>query len=338
MYQLPKMEKERVLMEQVKMEITAGHFSRSFGTDLLPGMYSLLVHPMPKPDSEMLWLIIDHSSRDCSPNSIITREDITGIHLDRIHSLGASILQIKTCDLDSDVVLFKSDISATYLQLPMHPLYQILQVVTINGPWYVDQDNNFRGWASQIIWQSFISLVVWILIFECGLKWVKCYIDNIFSVSMAQDLTWYPPYCWTMPTMQAKVLQLWDKINLPHANRKQISGRVIPILRFKVDPNVMSAYLSREKWDTLVDTVHILARGSVKSLWEWLRMAGQINWALYVYLWLRLALVELYVKTAGKSQMWGKIQMNKTVQWELMWFIEHIKWSYSNPWRGVMVT
>ena len=163
-------------------------FSKSFGADLLLGMYSLLVHAMPKPDSEMLRLVIDHSSGDCSPNSMITCEDITGVHLDGIHSLGASILQIKAHDLGSDLILFKSDIAATYCQLPMQPLYQILQIITVDRQRYIDRNNNFGGWASQIIWQLFISLVVWILVFKCGLKQVKCYINNIFSVGTAPYL------------------------------------------------------------------------------------------------------------------------------------------------------
>ena len=88
----------------------------------------------------------------------------------------------------------------------------------------------------------------------------------------------------------------------------------------------MSASLSGEKWNRLVDTVHTFTQGRAKPLWEWLRMAGQINWALNVYPWLRLILAELYAKITRKSQMWGKIKMNKTVQRELMWFIEHIEW------------
>ena len=74
------------------MEITTGRFSRLFGMDLLLGMYSPLVHAVPKLDSEMLQLVVNHSSGDCSPNLMITHEDITGVHLDSIHSLGASIL------------------------------------------------------------------------------------------------------------------------------------------------------------------------------------------------------------------------------------------------------
>ena len=262
-----KDEKERLfLIEQVETEITAECFLKSFGTDLLPGMYSPLVHAVPKPDSEMLCLVINHSSGDCSPNSMIACEDITGVHLDGIHSLGASILKIKAHNLGSNLILFKSNIAAPYHQLPMHPLHQILQIVTIDREWYIDQNNNFGGQASQIIWQLFISLVMWILVFERGLKWVKCYINNIFSIGTAWDLTWYLPYHQTMPTTQAKVLHLLDEINLPHANRKQISGKIIPVLGFKVNPDAMSTSLSKEKWDRLVDAVCTFTQGGAKPL------------------------------------------------------------------------
>ena len=56
-------------------------------------------------------------------------------------------------------------------------------------------------------------------------------------------------------------------------------------------------------------------------------MAGQLNWVLNIYPWLRPALGGLYVKTARKSEMCWKIKINKTVHWELTWFIECVKWS-----------
>ena len=46
---------------------------------------------------------------------------------------------------------------------------------------------------------------------------------------------------------QAKILHLWDKIHLLHAEKKQVAGRAVTILRFEVDTNAMSAYLSTEK-------------------------------------------------------------------------------------------
>ena len=37
------------------------------------------------------------------------------------------------------------------------------------------------------------------------------------------------------------------------------------------------------------------------------------------------ALGAVYMKTAGKMQMWGKIQINTAVQQELTWFVEHVR-------------
>ena len=46
---------------------------------------------------------------------------------------------------------------------------------------------------------------------------------------------------------QAKILHLWDKIHLLHTEKKQVTGRAVSILRFEVDTNVMSVYLSTER-------------------------------------------------------------------------------------------
>ena len=95
----------------------------------------------------------------------------------------------------ADLILYKSDVSAAYCQLPMHPLYQKLQIVTMGGQRYVNRSNNFGGRVSQIIWQSFMSLVIWILVFRHRIGMLKCYINNTFSVARVEDICWYEPYC-----------------------------------------------------------------------------------------------------------------------------------------------
>ena len=89
---------------------------------ILLGMYSLPVHAFPKPESETMWLIVDHFSGKFSPNSMINYKDIAGVQLDGIHSLGASIMQIKEQCPNINLLLYKSNVSAAYCQLPMHPL------------------------------------------------------------------------------------------------------------------------------------------------------------------------------------------------------------------------
>ena len=248
----PKSEKEcDFLKEQVWTKFAAERFSESFRTELLPGMYSLLVHAIPKPDSNMMCLVMDHSSGDFSPNSMIAWEDFAGVQLDGLHTLGVSIMQSKLNCPGADLILYKSDVSTTYHQRPMHPLYKILQIVTVGSQRYVDRSNNFGGCVSQIIWQSFMSLVIWILVFRHGIGVLKCYIDDAFSVARAEDVCWYKPYCQAIPTDQVKILHLWDKIHFPHTERKQITGRAVTILRFEVDANTMSVYLSAERQEQI---------------------------------------------------------------------------------------
>ena len=106
---------------------------------------------MPKPESDTMQLVIDHSSGDFSPNSMITQEDVVGVWLNSLHTLDVSIMWIKHDFPGADLLLYKSKVLAACCQLPMHPLYQILQIVTVDGQRYVDRNNNFSGQASQII-------------------------------------------------------------------------------------------------------------------------------------------------------------------------------------------
>ena len=115
-------------------EIEAGRFSSSFGDKLLPGMYSMLIHAVPKTiRSPDLRLVTNHSAGIYSLNSMIKWEDICGFPLDNMTHLGEMLLRNKELFPDEELVLFKSDISDAYRNLPMHPLWQIKQINTIQG-------------------------------------------------------------------------------------------------------------------------------------------------------------------------------------------------------------
>ena len=99
-------------------EIEAGRFSRSFGEELLPGMYSMPIHVVPKPHSTDFRLVTNHSAGNYSLNSMIKREDISGFPLDNMTHLGEMLLKKKKDFPDEELVLFKSDISDAYRNLP----------------------------------------------------------------------------------------------------------------------------------------------------------------------------------------------------------------------------
>ena len=50
------------LRSQRDLEFQADRYSVGFGKDLLPGMYSTPIHAIPKPRSEKLRLVNDHST------------------------------------------------------------------------------------------------------------------------------------------------------------------------------------------------------------------------------------------------------------------------------------
>ena len=133
------------ICEQRDKEIKMGRFSESFGEDLLPGMYSMPIHAVPKPHSTDLRLVTNHSAGIFSLNSMIRREDIAGYPLDNMTHLGEMLLRKKAQFPDEELILFKSDISEAYRNLPMHPLWQIKQVNTIQGHRHVDRRNCFGG-------------------------------------------------------------------------------------------------------------------------------------------------------------------------------------------------
>jgi hypothetical protein len=324
----PKDERVRdFLLEQREKEIRAERFSEPF-TELLPGMNVVPVHTIPKP-GDKLRLIVDHSAGSYSINSMINRGSISGVKLDGIKTLGDSIRAFRAKQPDGlapPLVLWKSDVAAAYRQMPMHPLWQIKQAVQINNEFCIDRCNNFGGRASQKIWWSFMSLVLWIAVFKRQLHTLKCYVDDNFSFSTSGDLEIYPPYDAFLPTDQTRLLQLWDEISLPHEEEKQISGTCIPIIGFEVDPNAMTVTMSESKKRDLIEAcTAFTVRGARKTLREFQRLQGWVNWALNVFPHLRPALCESYRKISGKIRPNAPIRINNAMRLELRWLIEHVK-------------
>lgn len=120
------------LIAKCREEELLGRFSHPFANanePLLPGMCEIPVHAVPKPDSEDMRMVVDQSAGDESPNSFIPRSSVYW-RCDNVQDLGRNILALKRHDRKPHW-LFKSDVSGAYRRLPMHPLWQIRQVVTI---------------------------------------------------------------------------------------------------------------------------------------------------------------------------------------------------------------
>src|SRR6266567_3054336 len=155
--------KAKFICDQRDIEIGKGRFSTSFGTDLLPGMYSMPVHAVPKPGSTDLRMVTDHSAGIYSLNSMINHELVTGYPLDNMTHIGKMLLSFRrNTPNDRKLVMWKSDIAEAYRLIPVHSFWQIKQINTVNGQCYVDRNNAFGSSASGAIFIAFNSLVLWI--------------------------------------------------------------------------------------------------------------------------------------------------------------------------------
>ena len=153
------------LRDQRDIEINAGQYSESFGTVLLSGMYSTPIHAVPKPRSSKMRLVNDHSAGPFSLNSMIAHEDVSGAKMDSISVLIGALLRYRKHHLDKKLVLFKSDVPAAYRRFPLHPLWQVKQIVTIDDCWHVDRCTSFSERGSCHDYTAFMGLVLWIAIF-----------------------------------------------------------------------------------------------------------------------------------------------------------------------------
>ena len=108
-------------------------------------MYSTPIHAVPKPRSVKLRLVNNHSVGPFSLNSMIAHEDIIGVKMDSISDLIGALLRYRKDNPDKTLILFKSDVSAAYWRLPLHPLWQIKQIITIDNARHVDWCTSFGG-------------------------------------------------------------------------------------------------------------------------------------------------------------------------------------------------
>jgi hypothetical protein len=103
------------LLDQRDEEIRLGRFSKSFSTDLLPGMYTMSIHVIPKPHSANLRLISNLSTGDYAPNTMINKANVANLPLDTITELGSALISFRRAHGNAKLVMWKSDVHITGL-------------------------------------------------------------------------------------------------------------------------------------------------------------------------------------------------------------------------------
>ncbi|THH16009.1 hypothetical protein EUX98_g9370 [Antrodiella citrinella] len=303
-------------------EQAAGRYSPPFTFDLQPGMYSMPIHAVPKPHSNKLRLINNHSAGPFALNSFIDKSDV-GMRPDNVQDLGRNLLTLRQDSGNVPVWLFKSDVSGAYRLIPMHPLWQLKQVITINGERRIDHCMCFGSRGSADIWCSFMSLVLWIAIHVKLIALLLAYMDDAFSFDTNMALVHYPRYNTLLPSKQVRLLLLWDELGIPHDLSKQLFGRALTIIGYHIDSISMTISLPSDSSLALVTAIRDFIDGADslrrQPLRKWQRLIGWINWGLNVQPLLRPALQSCYSKIKGKTHPHAGISLNRSVRRDLEW-------------------
>lgn len=307
-------------------EMALKRFSDPFD-HLLPGMTTFPLWVVPKPHSDKLRLVVDQSAGEFSPNSFISSDDAR-VHLDSLHALGSALVRVREQYGDIPLVLFKSDVSQAYRRLPVHRLWQIRQVVTIDGKHHVDNNNNFGNRGAGRLWGVFFSLVLWIAMFIRFIMDLLAYVDDSFSWDFADHMEYYAPYDEKLPGKQVQLLRLFDEVGVPHEKHKQVFGSPLTIIGFDVDPNAMTITMPSDARQNLLAAVRAFANPTQRrSLKDFQRLAGWINWSLNVYPLLRPSLANVYEKMRRGSSPHQKLSINTAIASDLRWFTDHVEHS-----------
>jgi hypothetical protein len=296
-------------------EVAAERWSEELpDTELLPGMK---VSPM-----FVVWqnekprVVTDHSGSGINDN--IPRAEAK-VKYDDMRTFGQTLHNARSTNPGRRIITFKSDVASAFLNLPAHPIFQLRQVVNIDGHLYIVRRLVFGNRASPRSWCAVSSLLCWLGIRKLDIHGLHVYMDDFFGWDFADNLILFRGLL--RPKRQVQLLLLWESVACPFENRKQEHGEVLKIIGFWVDANQGSISLSPDSVTGIITKINHFLNTPDRSppLRAWQHLAGHLNWLLNVLPWGRPALSELYRKISGKSHLYSGIPINAAVIADLSW-------------------
>ena len=195
-----------------------------------------------------------------------SQECIHGFPLDNMTHLGEGLLCWHHANPSQSLIVYKSDVADAYCLLPMHPLWQIKQIIMIDGEWDVDRNNCFGGCGLPGIYISFNRLMTWIAKRIILIDNLWTYMDDSFGIDEEENLTWYHKYKKDVLVNQVKLLSLWDELGIPHQPHKQLFGTLLTIIGIYVNPNGLIFALPKQALEELLQEIDNFTFWSEKSM------------------------------------------------------------------------
>lgn len=182
--------------------------------------------------------------------------------------------------------------------------------------------------SSPKIWVSFFSLVLWIARTRLGLKKINNLMDDSWGVCPASSIVPFKGHC--IPLDQAKLLLLFDVLNIPWEWKKELQGENLEIIGHMVYANELKFSLPSEKKADLGLALRSFTRTKNRTLREWQLLLGWASWGLNSFPLGRWALQSAWNKISGKTHKSLIVPHNMKIQGDLLWLADQLERSDGN--------
>jgi len=242
------------------------------------------------------------------------------VKYDDMHPFGQTLYEWLQRSPTRRTVIFKSDVASAFLNLPGHPLWQLRQIVNVDGVMYIVRRLVLGNRASPRIWCSVSGLLCWIAVRKLEITSLHVYMDDFFGLDFEGNEVFYRGKL--RPRNQVQLLLFWEFVSCPFEDKKQESGSQLKVIGFWVDAIRGSISLDSNSILDIQNRIDEFLKHPRRCppLRDWQRLAGHLNWVLNVLPWGCPALSELYRKMRGKQQSWAAIFINREVISDLTWF------------------
>ncbi|EIM83685.1 uncharacterized protein STEHIDRAFT_62126, partial [Stereum hirsutum FP-91666 SS1] len=134
------------------------------------------------------------------------------------------------------------------------------------------------------------------------------------------------PYDAFLPPCQVRLLQLWDRIGIPHKSKKQVYSHSLRIISFQVDIDTMTVSIPLDSRKAHVAYIWELIAQQRQLLVEWQHLLDWCSWALNIAPLLQPALQSSYAKTWGKHVRNAPIMfLNNKIRHNLSFFADTLE-------------
>jgi hypothetical protein len=207
-------------------------------------------------------VVTDHSASEI--NSEISREDAR-VRYDDMRDFGQCLHDARLANAGRQLMLFKDDVASAFLNLPAHPIWQIRQVVAVDGKLHIVRRLVFGNRASPRVWCIISGLMCWIAIRKFSITDLYVYMDDFFGWDYEDNMIFYRGQ-WR-PGRQVKLLRFWEFISCPFDDKKQKHGRELKIIGFWVNIADGSISLPPSSITDIVEKInHFLSTPNRKPL------------------------------------------------------------------------